>query len=61
MSKREFIVAELDHLRDQDLDTLIDFLEELKRSGARVHTPAAESALSKDWMTPEEDAAWADL
>jgi hypothetical protein len=22
---------------------------------------AAESSLSKDWLTPEEDAAWADL
>jgi len=21
----------------------------------------AESALAKDWLTPEEDAAWADL
>jgi hypothetical protein len=24
-------------------------------------TPASESSLAKAWLTPEEDAAWADL
>jgi len=47
MSKREAIARELDHLPEQDLD--------------RVPTLAAESSLSKDWLTAEEDEAWADL
>lgn len=31
--------------------------------GMRAHEPAlmAESALAKDWLNPEEDAAWAHL
>ncbi len=63
MSKRESIDRELDHLTDQDLDKLLAFLQSLKeaRTETVVSTLAAESALAKDWLTPEEDAAWANL
>ena len=54
MSKRELIVRELDGLPEQDLDRLLGFLHSIKEDHA-------ESALSKDWLTPEEDAAWASL
>jgi hypothetical protein len=39
------------------------FLRSLKDTHAEnaVPTLAGESALSKDWLTPEEDAAWANL
>jgi hypothetical protein len=63
MSKREFIVQELDGLPERDLDKLLGFLHSLKESHLEAAVPAlaAESALAKDWLTPEEDAAWASL
>jgi hypothetical protein len=63
MSKRELIVRELDRMPEQDLDTLLAFLRSLKESHAESAMPmlAAESSLAKDWLTPEEDAAWANL
>ena len=63
MSKRELIARELDRLPEQDLDTLLAFLRSLKDVHAETAVPtlAAESALAKDWLTPEEDAAWANL
>jgi hypothetical protein len=63
VSKRELIADELRLLPDQDLDKLLAFLRSLKESHAEnaVPTLAAESALAKDWLTPEEDTAWAGL
>jgi len=61
MSTREVIARELEGLPEQDLDKLLVFLRSLKHSETAVPTLAAESALAKDWLTPEEDAAWADL
>ena len=64
MSTREFIARELERLPEQDLNKLLVFLRSLKDT-RRPRTPcrriAAESALAKDWLTPEEDAAWANL
>jgi hypothetical protein len=63
MSTREVIARELERLPEQDLDKLLCFLRSLKEAHAEnaVPTLAAESALAKDWLTPEEDAAWARL
>jgi hypothetical protein len=63
MSTREAIARELERLPEQDLDKLLAFLRSLKEAHAEnaVPTLAAESALAKDWLTPEEDAAWASL
>ncbi len=63
MSKRELIARELDRLPEQDLDKLLTFLRSLKEARAEtaVATLAAQSALAKDWLAPEEDAAWANL
>lgn len=63
MSKRELITQELDHLPEQDLDRLLAFLHSLKEAHVEADVPmlGAESALVKDWLTPEEDAAWANL
>ncbi len=61
MSKRELIARELERLPEQDLDRLLSFLRALKDAHVASSVPAlaAESALAKDWLTPEEDAAWA--
>ena len=63
MSKREFIAQELERLPEQDLDRLMAFLRSLAdaHAEAAIPTAAAESSLEKDWLTPEEDAAWASL
>ena len=63
MSKREFIAQELERLPEQDLDRLMAFLRSLADAHAEAAVPvaAAESSLAKDWLTPEEDAAWASL
>jgi hypothetical protein len=48
---------------DHDLDRLLSFLWSLKEAHVEAAAPmlAAESALGKDWLTPEEDAAWGNL
>jgi hypothetical protein len=63
MSKREIIVRELEHIPEQDLDKLLVFLQMLRETHIEAGLPAiaAESALAKDWLTPEEDSAWGDL
>ena len=63
MSKRELIARELDRLPEQDLYRLLAFLRSLKEAHTDAALPilAAESSLAKDWLTPEEDAAWANL
>jgi len=63
MSKREMISRELEHLPEQDLDSLLAFLQRLNEAHAdrTLSTLAAETSLAKDWLGAEEDAAWADL
>jgi hypothetical protein len=63
MSKRELIAQELERLPGQDLDRLLAFLRSLADAHAEAAVPAmaAESSLAKDWLSPEEDAAWARL
>ena len=63
MSKRELITRELNYMPEQDLDRLLAYLRSLKEAHAETAMPTlvAESSLAKDWLTPEEDAAWANL
>jgi hypothetical protein len=63
MGKREMIAQELGRLSEQDLDRLLLFLRTLGEEHAEASIPAlaAEHSLAKDWLTPEEDDAWASL
>ena len=63
MSKRELIAQELERLPENDLDILWAYLRSLKEAHAEVAASmlVAESALAKDWLTHEEDEAWANL
>ena len=63
MTKRELITQELGRLSEPDLDRLLAFLRTLAEDHAEAMVPtmAAETALAKDWLSPEEDAAWASL
>jgi len=44
-------------------DKLLAFLRTIKEATSEAGFPtlSAESALSKDWLSPEEDSAWAGL
>jgi hypothetical protein len=63
MSKKEIIVRELESVPEKDFDALLGFIYSLKSGNAEDAAPAllAESSLIKDWLSPEEEAAWADL
>jgi DNA invertase Pin-like site-specific DNA recombinase len=63
MGKRELIAWELDRLHEQDLDKLLALLRSLQDAHIDSAMPAlaAQSSLAKDWLTPEEDATWANL
>ena len=63
MSKRELIARELENVAEPDLDKLLAFLRNLKEAHDESNVPmlGAESSLAKDWLNPEEDAAWANL
>jgi hypothetical protein len=63
MGKRELITRELDRLPERDLDKLLAFLRAINRTHSEAAMPAlaTETALSKDWLSPEEDSAWGSL
>ena len=63
MSKKEIIVQELESAPEEDFDTLLVFIHSLKSRNTEDAAPAllAESPRLADWLSPEEDAAWADL
>ena len=63
MSKRDAIARELDRLPETEHDRVLAFIRLLQetRADAAVAALAAESALRKDWLAPDEDAAWAHL
>ena len=64
MSTRELIVQELEKLPEPMQQEVYDFVRFIR---LRADEPnfngllLSESALAKDWNTPEEDAAWANL
>jgi hypothetical protein len=63
MSTRELIDRELDRMPQRELDKLLSLLQILRETQIESALPmlAAESSLSKDWLSPEEDSAWANL
>jgi len=64
MSTLELIQRELEGLPESLQREVYDFARFLKsRSGAKSFNGllASEPVLARDWDTPEEDAAWANL
>ncbi|MDN7023552.1 DUF2281 domain-containing protein [Methanoculleus sp. FWC-SCC1] len=58
------MTTELNGLPEQACEEVLDFIRFLKtrhRRDTRKAAIASESALGKDWLTPEEDAAWSHL
>jgi hypothetical protein len=61
---KEQIIMELNGLPEQACEEVLDFIRFLKTQHRRdtLETArASESALGKDWLTPEEDEAWSNL
>jgi len=64
MSTRELIEREVANLPEALQREVFDFARflRMKDAGDRFNgLLLSESALAKDWNTPEEDAAWASL
>jgi len=63
VSTREFIEKEIADLPEQLQRKVYDFAVRLKRNGDDPFNGAelSESVLARDWNSPEEDAAWANL
>jgi hypothetical protein len=63
MEKRELIVRELDQLPERDLDELLAVMRAINEMHSDAATPllAAETSLANDWLSPDEDSAWAGL
>ena len=63
MSKREFLAKEAMIEPEQIIDKLVDYLMFLKSKSAEPNYDSmllSYPTLSKDWLSPEEDAAWKD-
>lgn len=63
MSQLEILIDEIQHAPEPMLSEVLDFVLFLKaKERERMETALlSESALSKDWLSPEEDEAWKDL
>ncbi len=64
MNKKELLVKEIEQAPEPLLDDLLSYLRFLKARLAEQQMEtalASESALEKDWLRPEEDAAWQGL
>ena len=64
MSTKEYVIKEIETLPEALLLRVSEYVEFLKKKDNTDKMGAllvAESALRKDWLSPEEDAAWQDL
>ncbi len=64
MTTPDIVLKELQGLPQPLLDEVVDFIRYLRDKvvSERFETAiASEPTLARDWLRPEEDAAWADL
>ncbi|MBW4595310.1 MAG: DUF2281 domain-containing protein [Brasilonema angustatum HA4187-MV1] len=65
MTIKEQITQELEKLPEPLLQEILDFVQFLQaknqQRSIREITIMSESSLQKDWLRPEEEAAWQDL
>ena len=62
MTDRNALLKEIDTLPLEFMGEVINFVAYLKhKKGIPETMLQSEAALSKDWDSPEEDAAWAPL
>ena len=64
MNTKELLINEIKEVPEPLLTEVLDFVHFLKAKIVREELDVAivsESALSKDWLRPEEDEAWQNL
>ncbi|MGJ5676698.1 MAG: DUF2281 domain-containing protein [Nostochopsis sp.] len=65
MTIKEQITQELEKLPEPLLQEILDFVQFLQTKHQQRNileiTIMSESSLQKDWLKPEEEAAWQDL
>jgi Protein of unknown function (DUF2281) len=64
MTIKEKLLLEIEKVPEPLLQEVLDFLQFLqnKRQQEKLEiTLLSESSLQKDWLKPEEEAAWQDL
>ena len=64
MTTREVLLKELKRVPEPLLDEVLDFVRFVQDRIARGRFEtaiASEPSLGRDWLKPEEDAAWNDL
>lgn len=64
MTKKELLINEIDHISDNLIDEVIDFVQFLKTKKIKENleiTIASQSSLKKDWLSEDEDQAWQSL
>jgi hypothetical protein len=64
MNAKETITREIDRVPEPLLEKVLELLLSLKSQYLQEKndiTIMSESSLAKDWLSPEEDAAWQDL
>ena len=66
VTSKQILIKEIETLPPQIIEEVYDFVSFLKikksqeNDSSNIHL-ASESVLARDWMLPEEDAAWANL
>mgnify|MGYP001559684494 CR=1 FL=1 len=64
MTKKELLINEIDHIPENLIDEVIDFVQFLKTKKIKENleiTISSESSLNKDWLSEEENQAWQSL
>jgi hypothetical protein len=64
METKELIYREIEVIPESYLEEVLDFIHFLKDKSRKKKLETAilsESALAKDWLSPEEDEAWKNL
>jgi len=61
VTTRDDIERELDALPEPALQEVLALIRARKRRGVTITALLSEAALAEDWLSPEEDEAWADL
>lgn len=64
MTTRDVLLKEIQQVPEPLLQEVLDFIRfvQARRAGDRFETAVvSEPSLSRDWLKPEEDAAWQDL
>jgi hypothetical protein len=64
MNTKDLIIHEIEQIPESLLPEVLAFIQSLKHKHEQEKLETAllsESALAKDWSTPEEDEAWQHL